>query len=247
MAKGKESDGPNPNLVPRSQALFEQRYVNIWKNWMGTFPKGPQILGLVFQRHLRVFWEDGDLAKVNAAVHRLVMPPLPGPPHVVVHVVNYHTQKGANHILVYLNGTFLSGALHKAWLHVAALPKCSPARLTFMIPDASSPYGGTQDLCKTSMTHLPQCPLSSISPCMSTTSAATCFMCSFQAEKEGSFLLSSLTQIRYSLICVNPLNVKSLEVMLYIWFVSLQSWSSHQHTPPHPSPSQTSTSNLQAP
>ena len=80
---------------------------------MGSFPKSPQIPGLVFPEAL----------KVSTAMKKQPYHLCTGPPHVTVHVVIYHTQKSANHILVYLNDTLWGGLLHKVWLNVVTLPK----------------------------------------------------------------------------------------------------------------------------
>ena len=80
---------------------------------MGHFPKSPQIPGLVFPEAL----------KVSAAVKKQPYHLCTGPPYVTAHVVTYHTQKSANHILVYLNDTLWGGLLHKVWLNVVTLPK----------------------------------------------------------------------------------------------------------------------------
>lgn len=195
----------------------------------GNFSLGPSdprsVLPEAFKSLLRGWWF-GQSERNSAQSWHLFL----GPPLVVVHVVNYHTQKSANHILVYLNGTFLNGALHKVWLNVAALPQRSPARLTFIIPDASSPHRAPRIYPKNLWNTYPNAlPLPSL-PGLVSPHLLHAWLAGFQAEREWSFLLSSLTQTRYILICVNLLNFKSLEVMLYILFVFLQSWSFHQHT-----------------
>lgn len=88
------------------------------------------------------------------------------------------------------------------------------------------PSHGPQHLCRTSMKYLPKAfPL----PFLPALLSSHAWFAGCRAEREWSFL-SSLTQMTYILICVNLLNYKSLEVMLYIGFLFLQSWSSHQHT-----------------
>lgn len=70
-----------------------------------------------------------------------------GPPHVVVNIVNYHTQNSANHILLYLIGTLWSGALHKAWLNVGFnSAQMLPSHVSFIITQCFQPMCGPQNL-----------------------------------------------------------------------------------------------------
>lgn len=119
----RENNGPIPYLVLRSRVLLGQRYVNLWRTWMGSFPKSPQIPDLVFP----------EAFKVSAAVKKQPYHLHKGPPHVTVHVMIYHTQKSANHILVYPNDTLWGGLLHKVWLNVATLPKWFYSCVTFIV------------------------------------------------------------------------------------------------------------------
>lgn len=76
------------------------------------WPQGHHILGLDSLDAIKNPLEDDvwEYFRVCAHSHRLCCEP----EYVVANVVHYCTQKSARHILIYLNGTFLSGAPHKA-------------------------------------------------------------------------------------------------------------------------------------
>lgn len=122
------------------------------------------------------------------------------------------------------------------WGTAQSMVKCGdPAQIltnhvTFTITWCFQSTCGSQDLYKNSInTQSDVLPLPSLSALVSPQLLHAWFM-GFSGWERHPLFLSSLTQIKYIFICVNVLIFKSLDMMLYILFVFLQSCRSHQHT-----------------
>lgn len=168
----RENNGPIPYLVLRSRVLLGQRYVNLWRTWMGSFPKSPQIPDLVFP----------EAFKVSAAVKKQPYHLHKGPPHVTIHVMIYHSKKCQSY--------FSISEWHSlGWATAQSMVKCGDSaqvilQLCYFHSHWRLPCLATRTYTKCIWKTPTACPVSSTSPCMSIPSSAACLVCRFSAETE---------------------------------------------------------------